>query len=106
GPAGCEPTLVPCSSAIDRHLDRVERFVRRANVRSKVPVPVAAFAAALGTAVTLSNDFGPDSALQGSGIETMATTAAVSRAGSIEVSSAPRAGRPVLFCARNSVLPG
>jgi len=75
-------------------------------VRSKVPVPVAAFAAALGTAVTLSNDFGPDSALQGSGIETLATTAAVSRAGSIEVSSAPRAGRPVLFCARNSVLPG
>lgn len=69
-------------------------------------VPVAALAAVSGTTVIPFNDFGPDSALQGSCIETMATAAAVSRARAIEVSSALHAGRSVSFCTRNSVLPG
>jgi hypothetical protein len=72
----------------------------------KVPMLVAAFIAVVGTAVILFNDFGPDTASQGSGNATMITAAAVSRAGAIEVPSALSAGRSVSFCASDPVLPG
>ena len=54
-----------------------------------VPMLVAAFVAVVGTAVILFNDFGPDTASLGSGNARMITDAAVSRAGAIEVPSAP-----------------
>jgi hypothetical protein len=54
-----------------------------------VPMLVAAFVAVVGTAVILFNDFGPDTASLGSGNARMITAAAVSRAGAIEIPSAP-----------------
>jgi hypothetical protein len=72
----------------------------------KLPLLVAAFVAVVGTAVILFNDFGPDTASQGSGNARMITAAAVSRAGATEVPSAPPAGRSVSFCASDPVLPG
>jgi hypothetical protein len=72
----------------------------------KLPMLVAAFVAVVGTAVILFNDFGPDTASQGSGNARMITAAAVSKAGATEVPSAPPAGRSVSFCASDPVLPG
>ena len=71
----------------------------------KLPMLVAAFVAVVGTAVIPFNDFGPDTASQGSGNARMITAAAVSRAGATEVPSAPPAGRSVSFCASDPVLP-
>jgi hypothetical protein len=87
-------------------VDRVEGLRDGLMYAQKVPVPLAAFVAVLGIAIILPYDFGPDSALQGSGNEMTATAPAVSRAGAIEVSSAPRGGRSAPFCASNSVWPG
>jgi len=60
-----------------------------------IPVIVAGFVAVVGQTVILFNDFGPGNNSQGSGNATMITAAAVSRAGAIEISSEPPAGRPV-----------
>jgi hypothetical protein len=76
------------------------------HAQRKIPALVAAFVAVAGTAVILLNDFGPDVASQGSGNAGMITAAAVSRAGAIEVPSAPPADRSESFCASDPVLPG
>ncbi len=60
-----------------------------------VPMVVAAIVAVVGQTVILLNDFGPGNDLQGSGNARMITAAAVSRAGAIEIPSAPPAGRSV-----------
>ena len=62
---------------------------KQMHAQRNVPMLVAAFVAVVGTAVILFNDFGPDTASQGSGNARMITAAAVSRAGAIEVPSAP-----------------
>ncbi len=64
-------------------------------------MPVAAFVAVVGTAIMLFNDFGADAASQGSG--SARTIAAVSRAGAIEVPSAPPARRPVSLCGQSGL---
>jgi hypothetical protein len=56
---------------------------------------VAAIVAVVGQTVTLLNDFAPGANSQGGGKATMITAAAVSRAGAIEIPSAPPAGRSV-----------
>ena len=70
----------------------------------KVPLLATAFVAVVGIAGILFNDFGPDTSSEYSGNARMITAAAVSRAGAIEVPSAPRAGRSL--CASDPVLPG
>ncbi len=61
-----------------------------------IPMIVAAFAAVVGQAIILVNDFGSGNDLQGSGSARMATAAAVSRAGAIEIPSELPAGRPTV----------
>jgi hypothetical protein len=78
---------------------------RQMYAQRKVPMLVAAFVAVVGTAVILFNDLGPDTASRGSGNARMITAAAVSRAGAIEVPSAPPVGRSVSFCPSDPVLP-
>lgn len=69
---------------------------RRKDRRSDlIPVMVAAFVAVAGQTVILFNDFGPDNKSQDSASARMITAAAVSRAGAIEISPAPAAGRPI-----------
>ena len=65
------------------------------HAQRKVPMLVAAIVAVVGQTVVLLNDFGPGNDSQGSGNARMITAAAVSRAGAIEISSEPPAGRPV-----------
>jgi hypothetical protein len=69
-----------------------------------VPVLITAFVALAGTAGILFNNFGPDTSSQNSADARMITAEAVSRAGAIEVPSAPPAGR--FTCASDPVLPG
>jgi len=70
-----------------------------------IPVVVAAFVAVVGQTVILFNDFGPGNNSQGRGSARMITAAAVSRAGAIEISSEPPAGRPVSQTRLASTLP-
>jgi hypothetical protein len=58
-----------------------------------VPVIVMVVAAVMATAGILLNDFSPGNGSQGSGNARMITAAAVSRAGAIEIPSAPPAGQ-------------
>ena len=69
-----------------------QRKDRRGNL---IPVIVAACVAVVGQTVILFNDFGPGNNSQGGSSASMITAAAVSRAGAIEISSEPPAGRPV-----------
>jgi hypothetical protein len=71
---------------------QAQRKDRRSDL---IPMIVAAFVAVIGQTVILFNDFGPGNDSQGSGSARMITAAAVSRAGAIEISSEPPAGRPV-----------
>ena len=71
---------------------RAQRKDRRGDL---IPVILAAIVAVVGQTVILFNDFGRGNNSQGSGNATMITAAAVSRAGAIEISSEPPAGRPV-----------
>jgi hypothetical protein len=71
---------------------RAQRKDRRSDL---IPMIVAAFVAVTGQTVILFNDFGPGNDSQVSGSARMITAAAVSRAGAIEISSEPPAGRPV-----------
>jgi hypothetical protein len=61
---------------------------------SSVPVIVAVSLAIVGQALVLFNDFGPGNVSRGSGTATMITAAALSRAGAIEIPTAPPARRP------------
>jgi hypothetical protein len=65
------------------------------HARRKVPMLVAAIVAVVGQTVILFNDFGPGNESQGSDNARMITAAAVSRAGAIEIPSAPPAGQSV-----------
>jgi hypothetical protein len=60
-----------------------------------IPVIVAAFVAVVGQTIILFNDFAPDNNSHGGAGARMITAAAVSRAGAIEISSEPSAGRPI-----------
>jgi hypothetical protein len=57
---------------------------------------IAACVAVVGQAVILCNDFGPGSELQGNDSARMITSAAVSRAGAIEIPSEPLVVRPIV----------
>jgi hypothetical protein len=96
--ANCEPTLASGASAISGRVDRVDAVDwrdRQMPAQRKVPILVAAIIAVVGQAVIIFNDFGPGNNSQGSGNARMITAAAVSRAGAIEIPSAPPAGRSV-----------
>jgi hypothetical protein len=67
---------------------------RKDRRRDLIPV-IAVIAAVVGQAVILFNDFGPGNNPRGSANARMITAAVVSRAGAIEVPSAPVAGRPL-----------
>jgi hypothetical protein len=60
-----------------------------------ISVIVAAFVAVVGQTIILFNDFAPDNNSHGGGRARMITAAAVARAGAIEISSEPPAGRPI-----------
>ena len=57
--------------------------------RHSIPVIVALLAAVVGQAAILLNDFGAGSGSQGDGNPSMITAASVSRAGAIQIPSAP-----------------
>jgi hypothetical protein len=59
----------------------------------KLPVLITILVAVVGTAVIVFNDFRPDNDPQDSTNARMITAAAVSRAGAIEIPSAPSDGR-------------
>jgi hypothetical protein len=63
----------------------------------KVPILIAAIVAVVGQTVVLFNDFGPGNDSQGSGNARMITAAAVSRAGAIEIPSAPPAAQQTIL---------
>jgi hypothetical protein len=63
--------------------------------RDFMPVMIAVFAAVVGQAAVLFNDFGPGSNSKGNGNASMISAAVVSRAGAIEIPSAPPTGRAV-----------
>ena len=65
------------------------------HAQSKIPMLIAAIVAIVGQTTILFNDFGPGNDSQAGGNARMITAAAVSRAGAIEIPSAPRAGHPI-----------
>jgi hypothetical protein len=89
--------LVRFSTVVaQRGLGGGQMHVQRKNRRGDlIPVLVAAIVAVVGQTVILFNDLGPGNNSQGSGSARMTTAAAVSRAGAIEISSEPPAGRPI-----------
>src|ERR1700730_1197547 len=80
------------SNELARQAMHAQRKDRRGDL---IPLIVAAFVAVVGQTVILFNDFGPGNNSQDSGNARMITAAAVSRAGAIQISPEPRAGRPV-----------
>jgi hypothetical protein len=67
---------------------------RKHQRRALIPV-IAVIAAVVGQGAILFNDFGPGNNPRGSVNARMITAAVVSRAGAIEIPSAPTAGRPL-----------
>jgi hypothetical protein len=80
-----------------------QRNDRRGNLTLAI---VAAFAALVGPAVVIFDDFGAGNNLQQSDRARVVTAAAVSKAGAIETWPEPGAGRSVSQMALGSTLPG